>query len=96
MVEWLVPICFFWILTSLLLGGGDLEIRGGSVAQLLGLLGTFALYLALWAVLRMVLGGAGQIRAVVVATIVASVLLPIVSRVGFRIVGVRLTRRAAH
>jgi hypothetical protein len=95
-VEWLVPICFFWILTSLILGGGDLDVRGGAAQQVLGLIATFAIYLAVWALVRMVARGSGVGTSVVIATAVASLLLPVLSRIGFRVMGVRLSKAAAH
>ncbi|HSJ15157.1 MAG TPA: hypothetical protein VK939_12125 [Longimicrobiales bacterium] len=95
-VEWLVPICFFWILTSLIIGGSDLEIRGGAVQQLLGLVLTFAIYLLVWALVRMVARGTGVTTSVLIATAVASLLLPVLTRIGFRITGVRLSKLAAH
>ena len=95
-VEWLAPICLFWILSSLILGGGDLEIRGGTAAQLLGLVVTFAIYLAVWALVRMVARGTGVVASVFIATAVAALLLPVLARVGFRVTGVRLSRLAAH
>jgi hypothetical protein len=95
-VEWLAPICLFWILSSLILGGGDLEIRGGTVAQLFGLVVTFAIYLGVWALVRMVTRGTGVVTSVLIATAVASLLLPVLARIGFRLTGVRLTKLAAH
>lgn len=97
MLEWLVPISLFWTFIALYLGGFKIEIRGGGgFRQLIGLLGTFVLYLAAFFVLRMVLRGpVGTIGAVAVATLIATLLLPVLSRIGFMITGVRITKAAA-
>lgn len=95
-VEWLPPICLFWTVIALYLGGFELEIRGGGgVRQLIGVLDTFVLYLAVWALLRMVLRGPlGTIGGIAAACVITTVLLPILSRIGFLIVRVRITKAA--
>jgi hypothetical protein len=96
-LEWLAPISLFWTCIALYLGGFKIEIRcGGGVRQLIGLLGTFVLYLATFFVLRMVLRGPiGTMGAVAAASLVAILLLPVLSRIGFMITGVRITKAAA-
>lgn len=92
MVAWLVPIAFFWILAAVYLGGADIRFDGGGgLQQVLGLLLAFAGFLAVWAVSRMVLGGMmpGPL-AVGVALAVGAATLPLVSRLTFRLVGVRI------
>ncbi|MGH7502489.1 MAG: hypothetical protein ACREL7_12120 [Longimicrobiales bacterium] len=96
MVQWLAPICLFWILAAIYLGGTRIEIHGGGPRQLFGVLGTFALYLGVWALTRMVAGGLGEIPSVLVAIVVASLLIPVVARIAFRVVGVKLSRAPAH
>ena len=99
MVEWLAPIALFWIVTSIYLGGFALKFEGGSgLTQTLGILATFALFLVVWALLRMVLQGVvGTVPAVVFACVFTTLLLPILARVGFRVVGVRISKTAvAH
>ncbi len=29
-MEWLVPVCLFWVLTAIYLGGGPVEVVGGN------------------------------------------------------------------
>jgi hypothetical protein len=96
-VEWLAPIALFWTTTAVYLGGFALKIEGGSgLTQTLGIVTTFALYLVVWAVLRMVLQGAvGTVPAVLFACVIATLLLPILTRVGFRVLGVRISKAAA-
>lgn len=99
MVEWLAPIALFWTVAALYFGGYQrLHIEGGGgFQQIAGLLVTFVLYLVAFFVLRMVLRGpAGTIFAVVLACLIASALVPIMAMVAFRILGVRITRTAAH
>lgn len=95
MVEWLAPVCFFWILTSIYLGGTAIEIRGGGPRQLFAVFVTFALYLVTFFLIRMVARGLGPVASVVAATVGAAFLLPILARIGFRVLGVRLSRPAA-
>lgn len=95
MVEWLAPVCLFWILVSIYLGGTHIEIRGGGPRQLLAVFVTYALYLVAFALVRMVAGGPGNVGAVVAATVAASLLLPILARLGFLLLGVKLSRPAA-
>jgi hypothetical protein len=92
-VEWLAPVALFWTMAALYLGGFPLTIEGGGGArQFLALLITFALYLAVWFGLRAVLRGpAGAIGGVAIACLVATVLLPLLARVGFRAFGVRIS-----
>jgi hypothetical protein len=97
-VEWLVPAALFWSLAALYLGGGHVNIQGGSFQQLVGLLDTFVLYLIVWAVVRaLVRGAVGVVPSVLIATAVASLLLPLLAKFGFRVLGVRLSKaKAAH
>lgn len=92
MVTWLVPVCLFWTLTALYLGGFRLDIEEASgVRHLGGLAITFVLYLAVWWGLHRVLGGVlPSIASIVVASLVTIVLLPLLSRAGFRALGVRI------
>lgn len=99
MVEWLAPIALYWTMAAVYLGGFSLRIEGGSgLSQTLGVLTTFALYLAVWFVGRLVLRGlVGTIPAVIVAVLIATLVLPILAKVGFRVLGVRITKVApAH
>jgi hypothetical protein len=93
MAEWLVPIALFWTLAALYLGGFPIRIEESSgLKQFLGLLLTFALYLVVWWAVRMGIQSAlPAIASVIVATLVASVLIPVLSRVAFRVFGVRIT-----
>lgn len=99
MVAWLVPISVFWPLAALYLGGAPITIEGGGgVRQIGGLFLHFAAYLLAYGLLRAgfsvligpVLGG------VIIPIVVASALIPLLGRLSFRAVGVRITPLAGH
>lgn len=98
MVEWLAPIALFWTMTALYLGGFPLHIEGGGAGrQLSGVLVTFTLYLAIWFALRALLRGPlGTVPGIAVSCLIATLLLPLLARVAFRILGVRITAAAQH
>ncbi len=90
---WLVPLALFWPLTALYLGGAPIRIDGGGgVRQLAGLLLHFALFLGAWLGVRTVLSAvaSGALLTVVVPALVVVILLPLLARVAFRAVGVRI------
>lgn len=91
MLDWLVPICAFFGACALYLGGMA-DVHGGSGGrQVLGLVLTFILFLAGWYVLRLVTGGFfGVFGQFVIPTLLAMALMPLWSRLGFRIVGSRV------
>jgi hypothetical protein len=96
---WLVPVCAFFPLVAIYLGGMRVEPGGGSgVQQVLGALLTFAAYLALWGVLRLILGGAlgTGLGGVIVPTVAATLALPLEARAGFALVGVKLKHVGAQ
>jgi hypothetical protein len=83
-------------MTALYLGGFPLHMDGGGAGrQLAGLLVTFALYLVLWFAFRALLRGPlGTAGGIAVACLIATLLLPLLARVAFRILGVRITTAA--
>ncbi len=94
MLTWLIPIALFWGFAAIYLGGAPIHIKGGGgLRQIAGLLLHFAAYLGVYAALRAVLGGAlGVILGgLVVPLIVASLLIPVLAKLTFRLVGVRIT-----
>ena len=93
-VHWLVPICAFLVAAPMYYGGMAIRIEGGGgVRQTGGLLVSFALYLAAALLLQGLLEGMmAAFFAVLVSTIVALLLVPLVSRVGFRVFGVKIAR----
>lgn len=97
MIEWLVPVCAFFPLTAIYLGGLRTEPGGGrGIQQVLGLLLTFVVYLIVWRVLHGMLGGVAPILGgIVLATVIAVLALPLEARLGYLLVGVRLKRIAS-
>lgn len=99
MVAWLVPIALFWPLAAMYLGGAPINIEGGGgVRQMGGLALHFAAYLLVYALLRAglsVLVGP-VIGGIVVPVLVASIMIPLLGKLSFRAVGVRITPLAAH
>lgn len=92
MIPWLIAISLFWLLTSLYLGGLDVEIEGGGgVRQTIGLVDSFVLFLLVWWLLRQALSGLGPVVGGVLLPSALSVLaLPLLIRVGFRLMGVKV------
>lgn len=93
MVSWLIAVPLFWIIAALYLGGAEINIEGGgAVRQLSGLLLHFVAYLVLFGVVRSLSSGiVGAEFSIVVAVILSTMLLPLVGRLSFRVVGVRIT-----
>ncbi|HEX9885045.1 MAG TPA: hypothetical protein VGA70_01080 [Longimicrobiales bacterium] len=93
MAVWLLPISLFWCLAALYLGGAPIRIEGGGGGrQLAGLFLHFALFLAVWAGARAVLAALlGDTAAIILSALLAVILLPLLARLAFRIVGVRIS-----
>ncbi len=95
MLEWLIPVCFFWLAAAIYLGGMAVDVEGGNgLRQVLGLLATFGIFLAVWKLSGLVLGGIAPVLGdLVLPTIVSALLLPIISRAGFGLLGVKVRRK---
>jgi hypothetical protein len=85
-------------MAALYLGGFPLHVKGGGGGRhTLGVFVTFALYLLVWFGLRAALRGpAGTVGAVAFACLIATVLLPFLARIAFRVLGVRITTLKAE
>lgn len=94
MLEWLIPVSLFWAAAAIYLGGMAVDIVGGNgLRQVIGLLATYVLFLVVWGVLSMILGGIAPVLGGIILPSVLSVLaLPLLSRAGFLIVGVKIKR----
>lgn len=92
MIPWVIAISLFWMGAALYLGGLDIRIEGGGgVRQALGLIDSFVLFLVVWWLLRQALGGLGPILGgILLPSAIAALLLPVVTRIGFRLLGVRV------
>lgn len=91
-MDWLIPLALFWLVTALYLGGFPVEVVGGNaVRQVIGLVDSYIIYVVVWAVLRMALSGMGDIFwGMIIPTIVTTLALPLITRAGFIIMGVRV------
>ena len=90
-MEWLVPLAAFWLVAALFLGGSPAEIEGGGgVRQVLGLLASLAIYLAVWYGVRLGLRAAPSGLAIAAATVIAAAFVPIWCRLAFRAVGLKV------
>ncbi len=95
MLPWLAPISIYWTLAAIYFGGAPIHIEGGGGVQtILGLLVHFAVYLAIFAILRSVLlAPLGEIfGGVIFPLIVTSALLTVTGRLVFRLVGIRIAK----
>jgi len=94
-LAWLVPIAVFWSLAALYVGGAAINIEGGGGGrQTLGLLLLFASYLGVYTVSGMALTGVAgaAFGGIVFPVLIASILIPLLTRVTFRLVGVSVSR----
>jgi hypothetical protein len=99
MIAWLVPVSMFWLVAALYLGGFNLEIEGGGgLRQFVGLLVSFVLFVVVFRVLGMALGGVGPwLGRIVLPAVLSVALLPIITRAGFSPVGVKIRKgHAGH
>ena len=96
---WLIPLALFWPLAALYLGGTAIRIEGGGgVRQIAGLLLHFALFLGVWLGTRTLMTSlaSGVVLTLVVPALLVVLLLPVLARVAFRIVGVRIRADEGH
>ena len=93
MIVWLSAMALFPILAALYLGGAAIHIEGGGGGrQIAGLLLHYAAFMGAFAVLRLVvLTFMGPVPSVALAMVGAAILLPLLARLTFRVVGVRIT-----
>ena len=102
MLPWLIPVALFWTLAALYLGGASISFEGGGGGrQLSGLFLLFVSFLVLYGVLRMILGGllGPAMGGIVIPVVIASVTIPFLAKLAFKVAGVRITRvrpGAAH
>ena len=99
MIEWMIPICLFWVLAAVFFGGMYDADDGSAGRQALGLLLLFGVYVGIYAVLRMALGGLGGENAflstvfrLVVPAAIPTMLLGRLGKLIFKLVGVTISR----
>ena len=86
----LLPVMLFWLLIACYLGGWPVDLRGGNgFRQVLGLVLTFVLFVVAWKLLHALFLGVGEVLGgIVITSFVAAALLPSISWLGFKMVGV--------
>ena len=95
MLAWLVPIAVFWSLAALYLGGAAINIEGGGGGrQTSGLLLLFASYLGVYTICGLALTGVAgtAFGGIVFPVLIASISIPLLTRVMFKLVGVSVSR----
>ena len=94
----LLPVMMFWILVAIYLGGWAVDMRGGSgVTQVLGLIISFALFYAVWRGLHTAFNGLGEVLGgIVITSFLTAALLPAISWVGYKLVGVTIEKGHGH
>jgi hypothetical protein len=96
MPGWLVGAILFWVASAIYFGGLQRDVEGGTgFRQFVGLLLTFAIFLAVWSVLYKMIG-AETAKGLLIASVVTALLLPLEVRLGFMLVGARVRRAAAQ
>src|SRR5262245_60693886 len=92
MAHWLVPVCLFALFSSIFLGGTSIEPRGGNgLRQVLGLLASAGVHVALWNVLRLLFGAfLPDVGAMVFASLLSIPGVLLAAFIGFIIFGVKL------
>ena len=95
MLAWLVPIAVFWSLDALYLGGAAINIEGGGGGrQTSGLLLLFASYLGVYTICGLAFTGVAgaAFGGIVFPVLIASISIPLLTRVMFKLVGVSVSR----
>jgi hypothetical protein len=92
-IVWIAVIALYPILGALYLGGAAINIEGGGAGrQTAGLILHYAAFIGAYTVLRLVMTTfIGPVLAVGLALVGAAILLPLLARLTFRVVGVRIT-----
>lgn len=93
-VQWVLVISLFWMISALFLGGAPIRIEGGGgIRQSAALLTSFAAFLALWYGLDAALAGmASPVTSFLAAAGLSALLLPALSIGVFRLLGIRIRR----
>ena len=100
LIDWLYATCIFWLVAAVFFGGIYDAETGSPGRQALGLLLNFVVFLGIFSVLRLALGGLGgegafmsTVLGLVVPAALPTMLLGRIGNVVFRLVGVRMTRK---
>ena len=95
-MDWLVAVPLFWFAAAIYFGGYEHDVAGGSgFRQFLGLIATCAIFLVVWRVVETMLG-VETVLGILVASLVAGLAIPLEARLGFLLVGGRVTHPVGH
>lgn len=93
MVDWLAPISMFWVMAAVFFGGMYDVTEGSSGRQALGLVVMFALYLGLFAVLRLALGSImPPLGSLILPVAIPTIFLGRMGKIVWGLLGVRIER----
>ncbi len=97
MMLWLIPACLFALFGSILLGGTAIEPKGGTgLRQVLGLLASCVVHVAIWNGLRIGLHTfLPPVPSMAIASVISIPLILLASWIGFMLFGVKLGHAAA-
>ncbi|WP_419860607.1 hypothetical protein [Candidatus Palauibacter sp.] len=100
MIDWLFATCIFWLVAAVFFGGIYDAETGSPGRQALGLLLNLVVFLGIFAVLRLALGGLGgesgfmrMVWGIVVPAALPTMLLGRIGNVVFKLAGVTMTRK---
>jgi len=95
-MDWLVAVVLFWFAAAIYFGGWERDVAGGSgIRQFIGLLVTYAIFLVVWRVVESFVG-VESVIGILVGCVVAGLAMPLEARLGFLVVGGRITHPAGH
>jgi len=95
-MDWLVAVVLFWFAAAIYFGGYEHDVAGGSgFRQLVGLIATYVIFLVVWRVVETVFGVESAV-GILVASLVAGLAIPLEARLGFLLVGGRVTHPVGH
>lgn len=100
MIEWLSAICVFWLLAAVFFGGLYDAETGTAGRQAIGLLLNFVVFLGIFYVLRLALGGLGgesgflrTVWGLVLPVAIPTMLIGRIGKLVFGLVGVTMARK---
>jgi hypothetical protein len=95
-MDWLEAVALFWFAAAIYFGGYEHDVAGGSgFRQFVGLIATFVIFLVVWRVVETVFG-MDNVVGILVASAVAGLAIPLEARLGFLLVGGRVTHPVGH
>jgi hypothetical protein len=95
-MDWLEAVVLFWFVAAVYFGGYEHDVAGGSgFRQFIGLVLTAVIFLVVWRVVETLLGGESAV-GILVGSLVAALAIPLEARIGFLVVGGRITHPVGH